>query len=104
MSKAIIVTGGGSGGHAVPAHTIISKILKNKYSKFYYVGSRKGIEKQIISSADMKRHRQSNLTFQGGMLSSVRTVEDYVRYVTQVCTRFINDAKRAIFYRYIKRR
>ena len=42
----------------------------------------------------MKRHKQSNLTFQGGMLSSVRTVEDYVRYVTQVCTRFINDAKR----------
>jgi hypothetical protein len=50
--------------------------------------------KQIISAADMKRHRQNNLTFRGGMLSSARTVEDYVRYVTQVCTRFINDAKR----------
>ena len=42
----------------------------------------------------MKRHKQTELTFRGGMLSSVRTVEDYVRYVTQVCTRFINDAKR----------
>ncbi|MCU4158373.1 hypothetical protein J1N10_20545 [Carboxylicivirga sp. A043] len=50
--------------------------------------------KQILSLADMKRHKQNDLTFQGGMLSSVRTVEDYVRYVTQVCTRFINDAKR----------
>ncbi|MDA3906983.1 MAG: hypothetical protein PF484_13005 [Bacteroidales bacterium] len=50
--------------------------------------------KQIISTADMKRHRQNDLTFNGGMLSSIRTVEDYVKYVTQVCTRFINDAKR----------
>ena len=50
--------------------------------------------KQIISSADMLNHKKTKLTFQGGMLSSVRTIEDYVRYVTQVCTRFINDAKR----------
>jgi len=49
---------------------------------------------QIISTADMKRHRQSDLIFNGGMLSSIRTVEDYVKYVTQVCTRFINDAQR----------
>ncbi len=49
---------------------------------------------QIISSADMRRHRQNDLTFNGGMLSSMRTVEDYVKYVTQVCTRFINDANR----------
>ena len=50
--------------------------------------------RQIISSADMRRHRQNDLTFNGGMLSSMRTVEDYVKYVTQVCTRFINDANR----------
>ncbi|MCT4643605.1 MAG: hypothetical protein N4A74_01365 [Carboxylicivirga sp.] len=50
--------------------------------------------KQILSPDDMKRHKKNDLTFQGGMLSSIRTVEDYVRYVTQVCTRFINDAKR----------
>jgi hypothetical protein len=50
--------------------------------------------KQIISISDMKRHKQKDLTFGGGMLSSIRTVEDYVRYVTQVCTRFINDAKK----------
>ena len=50
--------------------------------------------KQIISSAEMLNHKKTKLTFQGGMLSSVRTIEDYVRYVTQVCTRFINDAKK----------
>ncbi len=50
--------------------------------------------KQILSPADMKRHRKESLTFRGGMLSSIQTVEDYVRYVTQVCTRFINDAEK----------
>lgn len=47
--------------------------------------------KQIISEADMRQHRTNDLTFRGGMLSSVRTVEQYVQYVTQVCTRFIGD-------------
>ncbi len=50
--------------------------------------------KQIFSPADMKRHRKESLTFRGGMLSSIQTVEDYVRYVTQVCTRFINDVEK----------
>jgi len=47
--------------------------------------------KQIISASDMKRHKAKDLTFRGGMLSSARTVEQYVQYVTQVCTRFINN-------------
>ena len=47
--------------------------------------------KQIISASDMKRHKASDLTFRGGMLSSARTVEQYVQYVTQVCTRFISN-------------
>lgn len=47
--------------------------------------------KQIISASDMKRHKAGDLTFRGGMLKSVRTVEQYVQYVTQVCTRFINN-------------
>nr|WP_321411475.1 LPD1 domain-containing protein [uncultured Carboxylicivirga sp.] len=47
--------------------------------------------KQIISISDMKQHRMNDLTFRGGMLSSVQTIEQYVQYVTQVCTRFIND-------------
>ncbi|RCW28774.1 LPD1 domain-containing protein [Marinilabilia salmonicolor] len=62
--------------------------------------------KQIISASDMKRHKKADLTFQGGMLSSIRTVEQYVQYVIQVCTRFIsnyqkefNDKKEQFPYR-----
>jgi hypothetical protein len=47
--------------------------------------------KQILSASDMKRHKANDLTFRGGMLNSVRTVDQYVQYITQVCTRFIND-------------
>lgn len=47
--------------------------------------------KQIISTSDMKSHRSKDLTFNGGMLSSMRNIPDYVKYVTSVCTRFIND-------------
>jgi hypothetical protein len=50
--------------------------------------------KQIISASDLKRHKSEDLTFRGGMLTSVRTIEDYVKYVTSVCTRFINDYQR----------
>jgi Large polyvalent protein-associated domain 1 len=47
--------------------------------------------KQILSASDMKRHKANDLTFRGGMLNSVRTVDQYVQYINQVCTRFIND-------------
>lgn len=49
--------------------------------------------KQILSPADMKRHKANDLTFRGGLLNSIRTVEEYVKYVVQVCSRFINDYK-----------
>jgi hypothetical protein len=50
--------------------------------------------KQIISAADLKRHKSDDLTFRGGMLNSARSIEEYVKYVTSVCTRFINDYQR----------
>ena len=50
--------------------------------------------KQILSVSDMKQHKAKDLTFRGGILNTVRSVEDYVKYVVQVCTRFINDYNR----------
>nr|WP_319401777.1 LPD1 domain-containing protein [uncultured Carboxylicivirga sp.] len=50
--------------------------------------------KQIISAADLKRHKSDDLTFRGGMLNSAKSIEEYVKYVTSVCTRFINDYQR----------
>jgi hypothetical protein len=71
------------------------KNLKEYYNNLI-VRQQKCIDsaKQIISTADMKNHRSTDLTFNGGMLSSMRSIPDYVKYVTSVCTRFINDYQR----------
>nr|WP_321411183.1 LPD1 domain-containing protein [uncultured Carboxylicivirga sp.] len=50
--------------------------------------------KQILSASDLKRHKSDDLTFRGGMLNSAKSIEEYVKYVTSVCTRFINDYQR----------
>src|SRR5574344_222290 len=45
--KKIIFTGGGTGGHIMPNIAIMDE-LKNKY-KIDYIGSRNGMEKELIS-------------------------------------------------------
>jgi UDP-N-acetylglucosamine--N-acetylmuramyl-(pentapeptide) pyrophosphoryl-undecaprenol N-acetylglucosamine transferase len=42
-----IVTGGGTGGHVIPAMIIIKELLKRKYDVIY-VGSKKGVEAKIM--------------------------------------------------------
>ncbi|MDY6367195.1 MAG: UDP-N-acetylglucosamine--N-acetylmuramyl-(pentapeptide) pyrophosphoryl-undecaprenol N-acetylglucosamine transferase [Clostridia bacterium] len=48
----IILTGGGSAGHCTP-HLAILPYLKKYFDKIYYVGSKNGIEKTIISNAKL---------------------------------------------------
>lgn len=47
MKKNIIFTGGGSGGHVIPALTLCRECLKHDVSIFY-MGSYNGVEKSII--------------------------------------------------------
>ncbi len=48
----IILTGGGSAGHCTP-HLAVLPYLKNNFDKIYYVGSKNGIEKEIIERTDI---------------------------------------------------
>lgn len=48
----IILTGGGTAGHVTP-HLAILPYLKNNFDKIYYIGSKNGIEKDIIQKADI---------------------------------------------------
>ncbi len=48
----IILTGGGTAGHVTP-HLAILPYLKNNFDKIYYIGSENGIEKEIISKANI---------------------------------------------------
>ena len=43
----IVLTGGGSAGHCTP-HLALLPYLKNDFEKIYYIGSKNGIEKEII--------------------------------------------------------
>ncbi len=46
----IILTGGGTAGHCIP-HLAILPYIKNDFDKIYYIGSKNGIEKNIIEKA-----------------------------------------------------
>ena len=45
----IILTGGGTAGHCTP-HLAILPYIKNDFDKIYYIGSKNGIEKDIIKN------------------------------------------------------
>lgn len=46
--KSIVLTGGGTAGHCLP-HMAIYPYIVNDFDKFYYIGSKNGIEKSIMS-------------------------------------------------------
>ena len=48
----IILTGGGTAGHCIP-HLAVLPYLKNDFKKIYYIGSKNGIEKDIITNANI---------------------------------------------------
>ena len=48
----IILTGGGTAGHCTP-HLAILPYLKEHFEKIYYIGSKDGIEKNIIQKQNI---------------------------------------------------
>ena len=55
MSKTIVLTGGGSAGHVTPNLAIIPK-LKSMHYHIEYIGTKTGIERDIITRADVPYH------------------------------------------------
>lgn len=47
--KTIVLTGGGSSGHVTPNIALLPELKKNGY-RVYYIGSKNGIEKQLIEN------------------------------------------------------
>ena len=54
-TKRIILTGGGSSGHVTPNLALIPKLREKGYD-IQYIGSDKGIEKEVVGSADLPFH------------------------------------------------
>ena len=49
----IVLTGGGTAGHVIP-HLALLPYLKNDFDKIYYIGSKSGMEKEIIKKIGLK--------------------------------------------------
>ena len=57
MSKKVIIfTGGGSGGHVVPALTLIEELRRKGEWQILYVGSKKGIERNWARKLEIDYH------------------------------------------------
>jgi len=54
MKQTIIFTGGGSGGHVMPALTLINKLSKQPDMSLYYVGGRHSIESELTKDLGIK--------------------------------------------------
>lgn len=52
--KNLIFTGGGSGGHVLPALTIIKNINLNKKYNIHYIGGRNSIERELVSDYELR--------------------------------------------------
>jgi UDP-N-acetylglucosamine--N-acetylmuramyl-(pentapeptide) pyrophosphoryl-undecaprenol N-acetylglucosamine transferase len=55
MKKTIVLTGGGTAGHVTPNLAIIPK-LKEKGYDIEYIGTKEGMEREIISGTDIPYH------------------------------------------------
>jgi len=51
--KRIAITGGGTGGHVYPALAVYEELKKRGYSDFYWIGSSRGMERNIIKNWDI---------------------------------------------------
>ncbi len=54
--KTLIFTGGGSGGHVMPALTILKKINANKTYDIHYVGGINSIERELVKDYQLTYH------------------------------------------------
>jgi UDP-N-acetylglucosamine--N-acetylmuramyl-(pentapeptide) pyrophosphoryl-undecaprenol N-acetylglucosamine transferase len=54
--KNLIFTGGGSGGHVMPALTVIKKINTNKDYKIHYIGGIRSIERELVADYELHYH------------------------------------------------
>lgn len=56
MSKTLIFTGGGSGGHVMPALTVLKKVNANNEFDVHYVGGINSIERELVRDYKLLYH------------------------------------------------
>ena len=84
-NKNIIFTGGGSGGHVIPAITLINK-LKSKNISIFYIGGRDSIEERIAKENNLEFKAVSNGKLRRYI--SVENIKDIFKVVFGVIESF----------------
>lgn len=56
MAKTLIFTGGGSGGHVMPALTILKKVNADKIFDVHYIGGISSIERELVRDYELTYH------------------------------------------------
>lgn len=56
MSKTLIFTGGGSGGHVMPALTVLKKVNANNEFDVHYIGGINNIERELVADYQLTYH------------------------------------------------
>ena len=54
--KTLIFTGGGSGGHVMPALTVLKKINQNNEYDIHYLGGIASIERELVTDYQLTYH------------------------------------------------
>ena len=86
MSKTIVLTGGGSGGHVVPNLALIPKLQERGY-EVHYIGTEDGIERELVSGIPYHSIRAGKLR----RYASSKNVSDVFKTF-----RGISDAKKIL--------
>ncbi len=89
MTKCIAFTGGGTGGHVIPGIAVM-EALREKYSgELYWIGSRKGIERDILRRSAPYCHYRSVPTGKLRRYISLQNFVDLFRVAAGVIWSFV---------------
>jgi UDP-N-acetylglucosamine--N-acetylmuramyl-(pentapeptide) pyrophosphoryl-undecaprenol N-acetylglucosamine transferase len=99
MGKRILVCGGGTAGHIYPAVSIIEEILDNhKDCSILYVGTDKGMERDIIASLNINfmAIKAAGLIQKGSLC---KKIINYFKFIFNLISGFLKSIKILIFFK-----
>ena len=88
----IILTGGGTAGHCTP-HLAILPLIKTHFDKIYYVGSKDGIEKNIIQKQNIPFCPISCVKFERRKLYKNTLIPFKLAKGIRECEKILNNLK-----------
>ncbi len=87
----MLIAGGGTGGHAIPALCVASS-LRSMGAQVHFVGSRTGIEATLVPNANFPLHTLNLTGFAGNPLTRARAAALFLKAINS-CRRIIRHIR-----------